>query len=78
MTQLDDLFVRDQSGPATWYDLASPEARAFMDAVADRAVELGKDPVWAAVLKRLEAEFDTSPSASTVRSTLRGLIKARS
>jgi hypothetical protein len=41
-------------------------------------VELGKDPVWAAVLKRLEAEFDTSPSASTVRSTLRGLIKARS
>jgi hypothetical protein len=78
METLDDLFVRNQSGPATWYDLASSEARAFMDAVADRAVELGKDPVWAAVHKRLEADFGTSPSASTVRSTLRGLIKARS
>ena len=76
--ELDELFVRHPGGANSWYDLSEPETQAFLNAVADRAVELGRDPVWSAVFKRLEAD-DTAPgSVETVRATLRKLIKARS
>jgi hypothetical protein len=76
--ELDTLFVRHPGGANSWYDLASPEVQAFMDAVADRAVEIGRDPVWSAVFKRLEADDAAPGSVETVRATLRKLIKARS
>ena len=57
---------------------ANPEADAYLDAIADKAVELGRTPSWVAVVKGL-AEFGISRGTTTnpVKRVVEAKIAAR-
>lgn len=76
---LDELWVQRKGGAPSWRDALSDEAQAWLDQIADRIIELGKEPIWGSVLTVLERDFpdDVVPTDTTLARTIRQMVKAR-
>jgi hypothetical protein len=70
-----DLY-KSKIGTTNWYESISPQAREWLDGLAeDISLGGGREPVWATVLRVFTENFpdDQPKTAGTIASTVRRL-----
>lgn len=76
---LERLWEAPLGGARSWYDQTTPEVQAFLHVLADRIIERGVEPNWAAVGRHLEKQFGGTTriptSKLTVADNVRRLVK---
>jgi hypothetical protein len=75
--ELDSLWAPTK-GAKGWYDRAPVELQTFCQELAARIVEKGQEPVWANVIRHLDANFPDEilpKSKHTIQEAVRRLVK---
>lgn len=75
----DSLFGYYGGAGRSWYDTIQPAARAWLDGLADTAIERNKEPNWAGAFRLFAETFpdDAPDTDTTIKNTVRRLVNER-
>ena len=67
------------AGRTAWVERVPPDLKEFLEEVADAKVRLGRNPIWAAVLRKVKAGWpDYAPDTyNTIQKTVDRLVEER-
>ncbi len=71
--EFDDLFIGPRDGNQSWYDKLGPEARAWVDGLAQSCIERNQLPNFPVALQAFKKKFPKETHCTST--TLSGHVK---